>query len=142
MNMFALLINNAIPGANNAWTYWIEHIMKQKDTLGIRRAAMASKQGFMSASTPRFILSGQEIQALNRLFKKKDEEKISIDDRTYVIRRMDDRHLLAFNGAKFLIICPSKSMYILIESEGRKDKLDEAVAFTKGLCNKLSAKNY
>jgi len=60
--MFALLVNNAIPGANNAWTYWIEHIMKKKDTFGVRRAAMVSKKGFMAANTPHFVLSGPEIQ--------------------------------------------------------------------------------
>lgn len=140
--MFALLINNAVPGANNAWTYWIEHIMKKKDAFGIRRAAMVSKRGFMSANTPRFILSSQEIQALNYVFERKNAEKISIDDRTYLIRHMDDKHLLAFSGSKYFIICPSETMYILIESEGRKEKLDDAVAFIKALCNKLSAKHY
>lgn len=81
-------------------------------------------------------------QALNHIFKKGDEEKISIDERTYLIRQMDDKHLLAFNGAKYFIICPSKTMFILVESEGKREKLDYAIAFVKGLCKKLSAKNY
>lgn len=140
--MFTLLVNNAIPGANNAWTYWIEHIMKKKETFGVRRAAMVSKKGFMSANTSHFVLSGPEIQSLNDIFCKKDPEKVRLDDRTYVIRQHDGKHLVAFNGAKYLIVCPSKTMYIIVETEGRKDKVDELVVFVRGLCSKLSAKNY
>lgn len=140
--MFALLVNNAVPGANNAWTNWIEHIMKQKDAFGIRKAAMVSKKGYPSANTPHFVLSGPEIQALNKVFSKRDREKVRLEDRTYVIRDLDERHLTAFNGSKHLIVAASKTMYVMIIMEGRRDKLDEGVAFMENLCKKLSAKNY
>lgn len=81
-------------------------------------------------------------QSLNDIFCKKDPEKVRLDDRTYVIRQHDGKHLVAFNGSKYLIVCPSKTMYIIVETEGRKDKVEELVVFVKGLCSKLSAKNY
>lgn len=79
---------------------------------------------------------------MNHVFGIMNPEKVRLDDRTYVIRKVDAKHLLAFNGAKYLIVCPSKTMYIIVETEGRREKLEELVALITGLCGKLSAKNY
>jgi hypothetical protein len=139
--MFAILINNSVPGSHNAWTYWVDYIMKQKDELNVKHAALVNKQGFMAANSPNFSLSCKEVSALNHAFSKKTKDRIRIQDRTYMIRSLDERHLVAFNGLKFVVICPSKTMYIIAQIEG-KEKIEEATMWVRRLSSKLSLRNF
>ena len=61
--MFSLLLNTNIPSVANAWKIWVDHIMKQKEALGYKSAAIISiKNGMTQSATSGFILPTREIQ--------------------------------------------------------------------------------
>ena len=51
-----------VPGARNAWSYWIDHILKQRERFGFVAATMTSTQGAVSAFTKDFIPTTAELQ--------------------------------------------------------------------------------
>lgn len=63
--MFNMLIHSNLPNVANAWKIWVDHIMKQKDTLGFTKAAMISKKnGMTQYATSGFILPTKEAMVI------------------------------------------------------------------------------
>jgi len=57
-----------VPGARNAWSYWIDHILKQREKFGFMAAAMITTQGAVSAFTKDFLPTTAEVQVKWPLF--------------------------------------------------------------------------
>jgi len=51
-----------VPGARNAWSYWIDHILKQKERFGFVAATMITTRGAVSAFTKDFLPMTAELQ--------------------------------------------------------------------------------
>ena len=51
-----------VPGARNAWSYWIDHILKQRERFGFVAATMITTQGAVSAFTKDFLPTTAEVQ--------------------------------------------------------------------------------
>jgi len=51
-----------VPGARNAWSYWIDHILKQRERFGFVAATMITTQGVVSAFTTDFLPTAAEVQ--------------------------------------------------------------------------------
>lgn len=81
-------------------------------------------------------------QSLDSLFRKKNTDKVKLQGRTYVVNSLSDKHLIAFSGKKFLIVCPSKTMYIVVQTDCLQERLTETVAWIEHLCAKLSSRDY
>jgi len=56
-----------VPGARNTWSYWIDHILKQRERFGFVAATMITTQGAVSAFTRDFLPTTAEVQ-VNCLF--------------------------------------------------------------------------
>lgn len=148
-----------VPGARNAWSYWIDYIMKQQDRLGVVSAVMLTTRGDISAFTKDFIPSPAEIQKLNELFDSNPvqlqttSDKLSFVERTYIIRirpsddpteSVQPRLLVAFSGSRYLLVCRTLTKYVAIETEGRRGHqwLTETVTWLSRLGQKLIDKNF
>jgi len=51
-----------VPGARNTWSYWIDHILKQRERFGFMAATMITTQGAVSAFTQDFLPTTAEVQ--------------------------------------------------------------------------------
>ena len=51
-----------VPGARNTWSYWIDHILKQRERFGFVAATMITTQGVVSAFTKDFLPTTAEVQ--------------------------------------------------------------------------------
>ena len=51
-----------VPGARNAWSYWIDHILKQRERFGFVAAAMITTRGVVSAFSKDFLPTTAEVQ--------------------------------------------------------------------------------
>jgi hypothetical protein len=107
------------------------------------------------------------LQALNALFSEMDTNggtvprdidtnKLTIKDRTYIIKSLTDSataiqpqapqppQVVAFNGNKYILITRSKTMYIVVQAEGRRNQqlLNEALSWLARLCAVLINRDY
>lgn len=140
--MLTALVQGVKPNVKNVWSFWINHLTKDREQTGIRDAALVTKHGSVSSHTPQFKLSVQDIQSLNDLFRKGDVNRISLQGRTYMINAIDEKHMIAFNDKNCLIVCPSKTMYIVVRTECLQERLVETVTWIEHMCAKLSSCNY
>lgn len=146
--MLTALVHDVRPNVKNVWSCWINHLTKDREKTGIRDAALVTKQGSVSSHTPQFKLSVQDIQSLNDIFRKKDVNGIRFQGRTYVINTINDKHMIAFNEKEYLvektylIVCPSKTMYIIVRTDCLRERLAETVTWIEHMCAKLSSSNY
>lgn len=140
--MLTAMVHGTMPTARNAWLPWLNYITKDGERTGIRDAALVTKRGSVSSHTPHFKLSAKEIESLDNLFHNKQVNKVKLLGRTYIINSLDDKHLTAFSGKRFLIVCPSQTMYVVVQSDRLRERLTETVTWIEHLCAKLSSRNY
>ena len=53
-----------VPGARNAWSYWIDHILKQRERFGFVAATMITTRGAVSAFTKDFVPTAAEVEVM------------------------------------------------------------------------------
>lgn len=140
--MLTGLIHGVKPNVKNVWSCWTNHLTKDQEKTGIRDAVLVSKHGSVLSHTPQFKLSVQDMQSLNDLFRKGDINKISLQGRTYMINTINDKHMIAFSEKSYLVVCPSKTMYVVVRTECLRERLAETVTWIEHLCAKLSSCNY
>jgi len=58
-----------VPGARNAWSYWIDHILKQRERFGFLAATMVTTRGATSAFTNDFLPTPAEVQVKMTVMK-------------------------------------------------------------------------
>jgi len=51
-----------VPGTRNAWSYWIDYILKQRERFGFVAATMITTRGAVSAFTKDFLPTSAEVQ--------------------------------------------------------------------------------
>ena len=68
-------------------------------------------------------------------------EKLSVQGKTYIIKQRGDGYLLAFNGSKYLMVCKSKTFYVIAVCDS-KNKHERATLWLRKLTNKLIEKNF
>lgn len=140
--MFGMMVNPGLLRAPNVWKLWVEHILKQKDTLGLRKAALLHHDGNVAYASSGFALDPHDVQKLEgHLEGTRNSERVSLNGKTYIIKDVDQKHMVAFNGAKYYIIAKSKTMYIVSVCESRS-KVNEAVVLIKKLARRLVEKDY
>jgi len=134
--------NSAMYYAPSAWKIWIDHVMKQKQMIGVEKAAIVRQNGTTASATCGFVLSESDVRRVNQFFNNPSAyDRINIRNKTYMVKSSDATHLIAFTGAKYLIIFRSKTMYIVAKCNVR-EKTEEAVRFFNVLNRQLQAKNY
>jgi len=79
-----------VPGARNAWSYWIDHILKQRERFGFVAAMMITTRGAVSAFTKDFLPATAEVQVKLSLNKVHCMELI----------HLQSAHLGVLNGYK------------------------------------------
>lgn len=137
-----MLINTSLPWAPNTWKVWVDHIMKQKQLYGLKKACMVHFNGATASATSGFIIPSQEVQKLKQYFHEDcTKETLSLLGKTYIIKSKDTNQLVAFNGHKYYIICKSKTMYIIVLCESRS-KSDDAAYWIKKLNKRLIERDF
>jgi hypothetical protein len=142
--MLGMLINTSLPWAPNTWKIWVDHIMKQKPTYGFKKAALIHDNGATASATSGFILHPQEVLRVKQIFAlpvEKRPESIIVQGKTYIIKSISDVQIVAFNGAKYIIICKSKSKFIVVLCESKSKSSDGAV-WLKKINSRLIQKDF
>lgn len=144
--MFSMMIAQSVP-ANNTWKMWVDHIVKQREKLGLNKACMVQHNGAIaSTSSSGFHPSAKEIQAINKMFLEKlnnniSSDKISIKEKTYVVKSLSSTQIIAFNGSKYIIVNRSKTKHVIALCDRKALYKDAALWLTK-LSQKLVEKDF
>lgn len=134
-------------GANNAWTSWLTHIMKPAKSLALKKAAIISESGQTVAGTPGFALHPLEVKLLLLQFDRLDDmpEKrpamIVINDKTYLVKKADEHHIIAWNGKRYFIVCRSSSLLLVALCQS-KSKVDAAALWLSTVNKQLIEAEY
>jgi hypothetical protein len=157
--MFPLTYRGWVPGAHNAWTAWTDKIMKNGRQHGFKTVAMVSVNGEAMWYTRKFLPKHCEIEIFNRIFDGDDndnrqpiDERLTVEGRTYIIKVWPNeqqqgsrpRHLAAFNGSRYILVCRSNRSYIVVKTEGRHgdEWLRASFDFLDKFCNRLISEGF
>ena len=131
--------------SQSCWSFWIDHILKQRDTLGMKKAAFISAStGAVMASSNDWRFSSSDIASLTTESDQslsRSRDSLRYDGKTYVIKSQESGQIVAFNGRSYLIITRSKTIYMVSLCQSRA-KSTQAAAWMRQLRNKLVEKNY
>ena len=86
-------------------------------------------------------LSLQTVKKLFEIHPDKRPESVSVQGKTYVIKYVTERQLVAFNGNKYLIVCRAKTMCVLAICESR-DKCGDAAHWLTRINKRLMEKDF
>lgn len=130
----------------NVWKPWIDHITDHKNDYGLQKACLVEHNGAVSSASKGFYPTAKEIQAVNRIFLEKlnnniISDRLSLKDRTYMIKSLSSTQIIAFSGSKYIIISRSKTKHIIALCDS-KSKYLEAAAWLAKLCQKLLQKGF
>lgn len=146
--MLGSLMPSSMPwGANNAWTSWLSHIMKPAKALSLKKAAIINEAGQTVAGTQGFSLHPLEVQLLIIQFDKlqdmpeKRPQMIVINDKTFLVKKADEDHIIAWNGKRYFIICRSSSLLLVALCQS-KSKVDDAATWLKHVNKQLIEARY
>lgn len=136
-----MLVNPELLRTPNVWKLWVDHILKQEG-MGLRKAALVHHDGSVAYASRGFGLPPKDIKKLEDYLEgTNNNDKITLNGNTYIIKDIDQKHLVAFSGSKYYIIAKSKTMYIIAVCESRS-KCSEAVTLLKKLARRLVEKDF
>ena len=136
-----MLINPGLLHAPNTWKLWVDYITKQEG-LAVRKAALVHHDGTVAYAGRGFGLPAKDIQKLGAYLEgTNNNDKITLNGNTYIIKDIDQKHLVAFSGSKYYIITRSNTMYIIAVCESRQ-KFGEVVTLLKKLARRLIEKDF
>ena len=70
-----------------------------------------------------------------------DVDTIRAKGKTYVVKSVDDHQLVAFNGSHYMIVCRSKSLFVLVQCDSR-DLSGEAARWLNRVNARLMEKGF
>ena len=71
----------------------------------------------------------------------REQGRVELNKNTYIVKEESAHQLIAFNGSKYMIICRSKRMYIVVICDIRK-KCQQAAEWLNVLCEQLMKKGH
>ncbi|ELU18525.1 hypothetical protein CAPTEDRAFT_219851 [Capitella teleta] len=139
--MLGMLLHPGIQQGPNVWKLWVDYILKQSG-LGIRKAALVHHDGSVCFASKGFALAPSDVQKLDAYLEgTNNSERITLNGYSYIIKDIDQKHLVAFSGSKYYIIAKSKSMYVIAVCELRS-QVAAATSLIKKLARRLVEKDF
>lgn len=145
--MLGGLLNTNLPFAPNAWKLWVDHIMKRKKEYNFKKASLIYDSGATAYASLGFIVHQAEVMRLKLQFERlqdfpeKTPETIVIRDKTFMVKSADEQQIVAWNGAKYYIVCRSSTMFIIVLCESRA-KVEAGALWLRKVCTHLKNKNF
>lgn len=125
---------------NGVWNQWTNAVVHKRE-LALKSAALVTiENAKICASSNKLHLSEKEILLLKQSFQQ-DAEKITIENKTYIIKSKQANQLIAFNGNKYVIVCQTKTMFLIALCTSRA-RHEEAAKWLSWLTGELTKKDF
>ncbi|XP_074654170.1 uncharacterized protein LOC141908175 [Tubulanus polymorphus] len=138
--MWGLMAPTSVNAPSQAWKKWLEYILKEK-SMFFKSAALVYENGVTAAASNGFHVSSSELEIVKRIFHGAKPERIIVNDVTYCVKSIENNHVIAFNGSKYLVISKSQQMFVFGLCTSRMRSTD-ASHFIGRVANSLSEKAY
>ncbi|XP_029643790.1 uncharacterized protein LOC115218133 [Octopus sinensis] len=99
---------------NSSWKKWLEHLLKNFKNLELREAGLVLHSGLTLSRSKGFKITNKELQHIGNCFCDPTIELISLNGITYCIKVFTPTQLVAFNGARYVVISKTQSMFIIL----------------------------
>lgn len=120
----------------NAWSHWVDHIMKKNSKLELTGATMLRHNGEVAASSKGFAISMQDFNNIVACFADTSSETVRIRGITYCIKSRDSEQFIVFNGQTYFIVSKTNYLYIIVMCRSRKTS-GKAALWIKGIAESI-----